>query len=91
MTVYVDHTHLGRHVTGLERITTEQFSPHSLAPVELTPVTARGTPRMMATQTLACRFGSPILPPFCCARAFRRARCCCRSRSASCPTSTTFS
>ena len=56
MTVYVDHTHLGRHVTGLERITTEQFSPHSLAPVELTPVTARGTPRMMATQT----FGLPF-------------------------------
>ena len=44
MTVYVDHTHLGRHVTGLERITTEQFSSHSLAPIELTPVTARGTP-----------------------------------------------
>ena len=56
MTVYVDHTHLGRHVTGLERITAEQFSRHSLAPVELTPVTARGTPRMVATQT----FGLPF-------------------------------
>ena len=23
MTIYIDHTHLGRHVTGLERITQE--------------------------------------------------------------------
>lgn len=26
MTIYVDHTHVGRHVTGLERITLELFS-----------------------------------------------------------------
>ena len=26
MTIYVDNTHLGRHVTGLERITLELFS-----------------------------------------------------------------
>ena len=55
MTVYVDHTHLGRRVTGIERITTELFSPHALAPVELTPVTAHGTANMMLTQT----FGLP--------------------------------
>ena len=51
MTVYVDHTHLGRRVTGIERITTELFSQRSLAPVELTPVTARGNLSMMMTQT----------------------------------------
>jgi len=56
MTVYVDHTHLGRgHVTGIERITAEQFSPRALAPIELTPVTARGTANMVLTQT----FGLP--------------------------------
>ena len=61
MTVYVDHTHLGRRVTGIERITTELFSQHSLAPIELVPVTARGTMDMMATQTfgLPLRLGDP--------------------------------
>ncbi|MBX9819103.1 glycosyltransferase [Afipia birgiae] len=56
MTVYVDHTHLGRHVTGLERITLELFSREALAPLDVTPVTARGTGRMIATQT----FGLPL-------------------------------
>lgn len=56
MTVYVDHTHLGRHVTGLERITLELFSPKALAPLDIVPVTARGTARMVATQT----FGLPL-------------------------------
>lgn len=55
MTVYVDHTHLGRRITGIERITTELFAPHSLAPIELKPVTARGSADMMLTQT----FGLP--------------------------------
>ena len=55
MTVYVDHTHLGRRITGIERITTELFAPRSLAPIELIPVTARGSPDMMLTQT----FGLP--------------------------------
>ncbi|MFZ5734776.1 MAG: glycosyltransferase [Pseudomonadota bacterium] len=52
MTVYVDHTHLGRPVTGLERITLELFSPESLPSLPLTPVTARGTADMVATQTI---------------------------------------
>jgi glycosyltransferase involved in cell wall biosynthesis len=56
MKVFVDHTHLGRHVTGIERITAELFAPHSLAPVELAPVTAHGTARM----TLAQTFGLPL-------------------------------
>ncbi|MGB3487038.1 MAG: glycosyltransferase [Xanthobacteraceae bacterium] len=55
MAIYVDHTHLGRHVTGLERITLELFSPTALAPLPITPVTANGTARMIATQT----FGLP--------------------------------
>src|SRR5258706_14897701 len=56
MTIYVDHTHLGRHVTGLERITLELFSPAALAPLEILPITARGTRQMVTTQT----FGLPM-------------------------------
>jgi glycosyltransferase involved in cell wall biosynthesis len=56
MAIYVDHTHLGRHVTGLERITLELFSPAALAPLDIVPVTARGTRQMVTTQT----FGLPM-------------------------------
>jgi glycosyltransferase involved in cell wall biosynthesis len=52
MTIYVDHTHLGRHVTGLERITLELFSPAALAPLSVVPMTASNTAQMIATQTL---------------------------------------
>jgi glycosyltransferase involved in cell wall biosynthesis len=56
MKIYVDHTHLGRHVTGLERITLELFSKAALAPLEIIPVTARNTRQMVTTQT----FGLPM-------------------------------
>lgn len=56
MTVYVDHTHLGRKVTGIERITIELFSPSSLAPIDLAPITANGTSDMIVKQT----FGLPL-------------------------------
>jgi glycosyltransferase involved in cell wall biosynthesis len=56
MTIYVDHTHLGRHVTGLERITLELFSKDALAPLDVVPVTSRGTRQMITTQT----FGLPM-------------------------------
>lgn len=61
MAIYVDHTHLGRHVTGLERITLELFSPAALAPLPVTPVTANGTAQMIATQTfgLPARLAAP--------------------------------
>jgi glycosyltransferase involved in cell wall biosynthesis len=52
MHLYVDHTHLGRPITGLERITLELFSPEALAPLRLVPVTAHGTAQMVAVQTL---------------------------------------
>jgi glycosyltransferase involved in cell wall biosynthesis len=52
MAIYVDNTHLGRHVTGLERITLELFSAAALAPLDIVPVTARGTRQMLTTQTL---------------------------------------
>jgi glycosyltransferase involved in cell wall biosynthesis len=56
MTIYVDHTHLGRHVTGLERITLELFSCSALAPLDVVPVTARGIRQMILRQT----FGLPL-------------------------------
>src|SRR5258707_5240505 len=42
MAIYVDHTHLGRHVTGLERITLELFSPAALSPLAIVPINAHG-------------------------------------------------
>ena len=52
MTIYVDNTHLGRHVTGLERITLELFSEAALAPLDVVPVKAQGLRQMLTTQTL---------------------------------------
>ena len=52
MAIYVDHTHLGRHVTGLERITIELFSPAALAPLDIVPVTAHGTRQMVTNANL---------------------------------------
>jgi glycosyltransferase involved in cell wall biosynthesis len=52
MAIYVDHTHLGRHITGLERITLELFSPAALAPLDIVPITAQGTRQMVTKQTL---------------------------------------
>jgi len=52
MTIYVDNTHLGRHVTGLERITLELFSEAALAPLDVVPVKAQGVRQMVTTQTL---------------------------------------
>ena len=52
MAIYVDNTHLGRKVTGLERITLELFSAAALAPLDIVPVTANGTRQMLTRQTL---------------------------------------
>jgi glycosyltransferase involved in cell wall biosynthesis len=51
--VYVDHTHCGRHVTGLERITLELFSREALAPVEVEIVASSGVRDMVLRQTFA--------------------------------------
>jgi glycosyltransferase involved in cell wall biosynthesis len=52
MAILVDNTHLGRHVTGLERITVELFSATALAPLDVVPVTAHGLRQMLTVQTL---------------------------------------
>ncbi len=65
MSIYVDHTHLGRHVTGLERITLELFSASALAPLDIVPVTAQGTRQMVTKQTfgLPVRLAASLLDP----------------------------
>lgn len=66
---FVDHTHLGRTVTGLERITLELFSADALDPLRLEPVTGGSLPRLMFAQQigLAARLianpGSVVLCP----------------------------
>ncbi len=50
--IYVDHTHLGRHVTGLERITLELFARDSLSPLRLTPLGASGTADLIVRQNV---------------------------------------
>ncbi|MDK9697218.1 MAG: glycosyltransferase [Siculibacillus sp.] len=67
--IFVDHTHLGRRVTGLERITIELFSADSLAPLRLHPITASGTLGLILAQqfTVPARLlaapGSILLAP----------------------------
>lgn len=41
--LFVDETHLGRHVTGLERITLELFSAQALAPLPVQPARRNGS------------------------------------------------
>ncbi len=50
--IYVDHTHLGRHVTGLERITQELFSGDALSPLKLVPIRASGTADLVFRQNI---------------------------------------
>lgn len=50
--VYLDLTHAGRHVTGLERISIEQFAQVSFTGAEIVPVRARGTLSMILRQQI---------------------------------------
>jgi glycosyltransferase involved in cell wall biosynthesis len=67
--IFVDHTHLGRTVTGLERITLELFAADALAPLKLHPITASGTAGLIFAQqvTIPLRLlaapGSILLAP----------------------------
>ena len=67
--IYIDHTHCGRHVTGLERITLELFSQEALAPLDVTIVRSTGVRDMVMRQTLdlpmrlARRAGSILICP----------------------------
>ncbi len=49
--IFVDHTHCGRNVTGLERITLELFSREALAPIEVTLLRSSGVKDMVWRQT----------------------------------------
>lgn len=66
MTIFVDHTHVWRAVTGLERITLQLFSPQALAPLDVVAVDAHSMSGMVLTQNLGLasrlvRYGSSIL------------------------------
>ncbi len=51
-TIYIDQTHCGRHVTGLERITLELFSQDALMPLQVQPIEAATRLGMMCRQNL---------------------------------------
>ena len=48
----VDHSHMGRAVTGIERLTLELFSDDRLAPLQLEAIEGGSTFRMVARQQL---------------------------------------
>lgn len=50
--VYLDLTHAGRHVTGLERVSIEQFEQVSFTGARIVPVRARGVLSMILCQQL---------------------------------------
>jgi glycosyltransferase involved in cell wall biosynthesis len=71
--VFVDLTHVGRHVTGIERVAIEQFEKVDLAGAELSMVRARGVASMIFKQQILlpllailyprARFVFPGFPP----------------------------
>ncbi len=56
MRVYVDHTHVWRRITGLERVTLQQFSKDALAPLDVVPIEAARLSQMVLMQN----FGLPV-------------------------------
>jgi glycosyltransferase involved in cell wall biosynthesis len=50
--VYVDQTHVGGHITGIERVALELFSPSALPGFDVRPVRSRGLLDMIAGQQL---------------------------------------
>lgn len=52
MRVYLDLTHLGRHVTGIERVSIEQFEKQHFRGAEVRPVRSRGVPGMILKQQI---------------------------------------
>lgn len=54
--VYMDFTHLGRHVTGIERVTIELFEKVPFPGAEIRPVRARGAIDMILKQQVLLPF-----------------------------------
>jgi glycosyltransferase involved in cell wall biosynthesis len=72
-TVYLDLTHLGRHVTGIERIAIELFEKQTFEGAVLKPVRSKGTVSMILMQQIwlpllalfnpSAKFVFPGFPP----------------------------
>ena len=50
--IYVDHTHIRGHVTGIERVALDLFDPARLAPHEIRPIRGPSVPTMILAQQL---------------------------------------
>ncbi|NEU13406.1 glycosyltransferase family 4 protein [Methylobacterium sp. BTF04] len=50
--IYVDHTHLRGHITGIERVALDLFAPEALRPHTVRPLRSRSVPHMIAAQHL---------------------------------------
>jgi glycosyltransferase involved in cell wall biosynthesis len=71
--VFLDLTHVGRHVTGIERVAIEQFEKVAFDEAELQPIKARGIASMIFKQQIVlpllalihprARFVFPGFPP----------------------------
>ncbi len=71
--VFIDFSHLGRHVTGIERVTIELFEKVAFPGADVRPVRAKGTLGMVFTQQIVlplkallhprARFVFPGFPP----------------------------
>lgn len=71
--VFLDLTHLGRHVTGIERISIEQFEKVEFAGAQVTPIRSTGTLSLIFNQQIrlpllallhpSAKFVFPGFPP----------------------------
>ena len=51
--ILIDHTHCGRHVTGIERISLELFSAEALSPLPVEIIRSSGVRDMIVKQTVS--------------------------------------
>src|ERR1044071_4590019 len=50
--IYVDQSHVRRHVTGIERVAIDLFAPEALAPHDVRVIRSKGLAGMVVTQQL---------------------------------------
>jgi glycosyltransferase involved in cell wall biosynthesis len=60
--VFIDFSHLGRHVTGIERVTIELFERVAFPGADIRPVRAKGTASMIWVQQVVLPFKALLHP-----------------------------